>query len=165
MRGGAAAAEVAGSRFQWFCGGSQESTTAKGGVDFVIAKRGLTDRQIIWDTYTITARPAQPPPPPQGQLTFSPATLDFGKVQVGQTESKSVVIRNTTGRSVTIAARERTGTFAWELFNVSLLNNTEREVTVEFAPKSPINAAAVLIVTSNSSGSPHRISLRGTGTR
>ena len=66
-RGDTASAEVAGPRFQWLCGGSREATTAKDGVNFVIAKRGLTDRQIIWDPYTITVRPPQPPPPPTGQ--------------------------------------------------------------------------------------------------
>jgi hypothetical protein len=57
VRGGTASAEVDGPRFNWFCGGSQEATTARDGVNFVVAKRGLTDRRVIWDTYTITERP------------------------------------------------------------------------------------------------------------
>ena len=164
-RGGAAFAEVDHSRFHWFCGGSQEATTAKDGVNFVIAKRGLTDRQIIWDTYTITGRPAPPPPPPTSQLTFSDTTIDFGRVRVGEAQSKVLVIRNSTGHPVNISARESAGTFSWDAFSVSLLNNTQREVAIEFAPRSGGNATGVLIVTSNSPGSPHRIKLRGVGLR
>ena len=100
-RGGAAVAEVSGARFQWFCGGSQESTSAKDGVDFVIAKWGLTDRQIVWDTYTITSRP-QPPPPPNGRLSFSDTTLNFRRVKVGTVKSQVLTIANTTGHSVTV---------------------------------------------------------------
>jgi hypothetical protein len=164
-RGGTASAEVDHSRFHWFCGGSQEATTAKDGVNFVIAKRGLTDRQIIWDTYTITARPAPPPPPPTSQLTFSDTTIDFGRVPIREIQSKVLVIRNTTGRPVSIQARAGTGTFSWDAFSVSLLNNTQREVAIEFAPRSRGSATGVLIVTSNSPGSPHRIRLRGVGLR
>ena len=101
-RGGTASAEVDGPRFNWFCGGSQEATTARDGVNFVVAKRGLTDRRVIWDTYTITERPPPPPPPPTTELTFSPTTLDFGQVAVGDVQSETLVIRNTTGRSVNI---------------------------------------------------------------
>jgi len=162
-RGGAAFAEVDHSRFQWFCGGSQEATTAKDGVNFVIAKRGLTDRQIIWDTYTITARPAPPPPPPTSQLTFSDTTIDFGRVPIGEVQAKVLIIRNSTGRPVSIHARAGAGTFSLDAFDVSLLNNTQREVAVEFAPRSRGNATGVLTVTSNSPGSPHRIRLRGVG--
>jgi hypothetical protein len=53
-RGGTGTAELESPRFAWYCGDSLEWTSARHDVNFVIAKRGLTDRQIIWDTYERT---------------------------------------------------------------------------------------------------------------
>jgi hypothetical protein len=49
--GDTAAADVQTNRFSWFCASSQEFTTAPPGTNFVVVKRALTDRQIIWDAY------------------------------------------------------------------------------------------------------------------
>ncbi len=56
-RGGTGAVELGSNRFQWYCGGSREWTTAPYYSKFVVAKRGLTDRQIIWDSYEVLKRP------------------------------------------------------------------------------------------------------------
>ena len=56
-RGGTGAVELGDRRFRWYCGGSREWTTAPGSTRFVIVKRGITDRQIIWDSYEILERP------------------------------------------------------------------------------------------------------------
>ena len=45
---------VSSNTYGWDCGGpSNDSTTSPGGTEYVIAKRGLTDSQIIWDAYKI----------------------------------------------------------------------------------------------------------------
>ena len=106
-----------------------------------------------------------PPPPPTSQLTFSATTLNFGQVQVGGVQAETLFIRNSTGRPVHIQAPQRAGTFSWDSFAVTLLNNTQREVTVEFTPRSQGNASGALTITSDSPGSPHRILLRGFGLR
>jgi hypothetical protein len=49
--GETAAAEVGTSNFSWFCASSQEGTSAPAGTNFLVVKRALTDRQIIWDSY------------------------------------------------------------------------------------------------------------------
>ena len=108
-----------------------------------------------------TTRP--PPPPPTSQLIFSATTLNFGRVPVGDVQAETLFIRNSTGRPVQIQAPERAGTFSWDSFAVTLLNNTQREVTVEFTPRSQGNASGALTITSDSAGSPHRILLRGSG--
>lgn len=56
-KGETASVEVSTRRFSWYCGGSREWTTAPGKTRFIIAKRGLTDSQIIWDSYEILQRP------------------------------------------------------------------------------------------------------------
>ena len=108
-----------------------------------------------------TTRP--PPPPPTSQLIFSATTLNFGRVPVGDVQAETLFIRNSTGRPVQIQAPERAGTFSWDSFAVTLLNNTQREVTVEFTPRSQGNASGAFTITSDSAGSPHRILLRGSG--
>ncbi len=103
------------------------------------------------------------PPPPRSQLIFSATTLNFGRVPVGDVQAETLFIRNSTGRPAQIQAPERAGTFSWDSFAVTLLNNTQREVTVEFTPRSQGNASGALTITSDSPGSPHRILLRGSG--
>lgn len=59
-RGGAGATEIPGWEFTWYCGDSEESTTAPAGTRFLIARRGITDRQIIWNAYLIAPDPVIP---------------------------------------------------------------------------------------------------------
>jgi hypothetical protein len=56
-KGKTAWAEVSGRRYSWYCGDSREWTTAREGARLIIAKRAITDRQIIWDTYRIERSP------------------------------------------------------------------------------------------------------------
>jgi hypothetical protein len=49
--GDTAVADVQNNRFSWFCASSQEFTTAPDGTNFIVIKRALTDRQIIWESY------------------------------------------------------------------------------------------------------------------
>jgi hypothetical protein len=51
--------------FEWDCGGdTDDSTTAPGGTEYLITKRALTDRQIIYDTYKINKPDADGQPQP-----------------------------------------------------------------------------------------------------
>lgn len=51
VRGGTAHGRVPNRKFRWDCGGSRESSTCPTGTTLVVAKRALTDRQIIFDCY------------------------------------------------------------------------------------------------------------------
>ena len=55
-KGRAASAEIDARKFTWFCGNSRERTKAERGANFLIFRRGLTDRQTIWDSYSIISR-------------------------------------------------------------------------------------------------------------
>lgn len=52
-KGGTSSAMLFNSYFRWDCGTSPESTFAPDRTKFVIAKRAITDRQIIWDAYEL----------------------------------------------------------------------------------------------------------------
>lgn len=56
-RGRTGAVEISGRSFEWYCGENREFAVAPAKTQFLIAKRGLTDRQVIWDAYQILERP------------------------------------------------------------------------------------------------------------
>ena len=62
-------------QFSWACVSDgtpsrfSDSTTGPANTGFVIVRRAITDRQVIWDTYQVLARPPGTTPPPQPQPT------------------------------------------------------------------------------------------------
>ena len=93
-RGETKAFEVCSNRFSWKCGSCKEWTTAPSKARFVIAKRGLTDRQIIWDCYQILAYPPGVVAPPRVEVKLgSERDKCSGTLRVKRRDGKYVKIR------------------------------------------------------------------------
>jgi hypothetical protein len=102
-----------------------------------------------------------------GQLTTSPATLGFGNVQVGSSQTLAETITNSGGTSVTISAAGATGSgFSASGMNLPMTLNPGQSasLSVTFAPASGSSASGNLAITSNASNSALSIALSGTGT-
>lgn len=104
-----------------------------------------------------------------------PSSVSFGKVAVGDMRTRVVSFENTTGSNVMISIPEPpdspTGpgapgvpTFSWTPTGNNLLRRgDEMNVHVMFAPGANEQARMTLTITGSDSGSPHSITLRGTG--
>ena len=101
-----------------------------------------------------------------GQLSVSPATLDFGSVIVGQTKSLSATL-SATGSDVSVAsATPSTSEFALSgiSFPLSLAAGQSSLFTVTFRPQASGTATANASFASNASNSSLLESLTGSGT-
>ena len=102
-----------------------------------------------------------------GQLTANPASLAFGSVQVGGTQTLMDSFTNTGGTSVTISRATVSGTgFSITGLSFPLLLNPGASLTFStvFAPQSAASATGGIIVSSNASNPTLNVSLSGTGT-
>src|SRR5712692_6520400 len=101
-----------------------------------------------------------------GQLSISPATLDFGSVVVGQSKSLTATL-SATGSSVTVSSAT-TSTPEFALSGLSLPSTIaagqSASVTVTFTPQASGTATASTSFTSDASNSPALESLTGSGT-
>jgi hypothetical protein len=101
-----------------------------------------------------------------GQLAVSPASLNFGKVPVGKTESKTGTL--TAGDSsirVTSAAWTGEGfSVSGIVFPVIVPAGQSVSFRVTFAPPKAGNSAGNISFVSDASNSPHAASFRGNGT-
>ena len=113
-----------------------------------------------------------PPPTPVARIT--PAGLDFGNLVVGSTSSAQTVhLSNTGDGPLTVADVELGGTdpfdFAFNAnvddgcFGATLAPGASCEVDVFFQPTTLGSRSATLNFSGNASGSPHSVSLTGTG--
>jgi Abnormal spindle-like microcephaly-assoc'd, ASPM-SPD-2-Hydin len=102
----------------------------------------------------------------QGSLTASPASLDFGTVQTGSSQSLSVSITNSGGTSVTVSQATISGT-GFSLGSLTLpftlAAGQSKSVSVTFAPSAAGAATGNLSIVSNASNSTLNIALSGTG--
>jgi hypothetical protein len=101
-----------------------------------------------------------------GQLSVSPATMDFGSVIVGQTKSLSATL-SATGSGVSVAsATPSTSEFAVSgiSFPLSLAAGQSSLFTVTFRPQASGTATANASFASNASNSSLLESLTGSGT-
>ena len=104
-----------------------------------------------------------------------PSSLSFGQVVVGDVRTRTIPIKNTTGSNVMLtipdSPKPPTGpgapgiaTFSWHPTGTQLLRRGEEmNVTVSFAPAANEQAQMTMTITGNDSGSPHSVTLRGTG--
>ena len=112
---------------------------------------------------------------PLGNSTFPVASLSsssiaFGNQGVGTTSSPSVVtLTNTGGATLNITSIAVTGSQSSDFAQTntcgaSLAVNVSCSVSVTFTPTVASSRSASVGITDNASGSPHTISLAGTGT-
>jgi hypothetical protein len=100
-----------------------------------------------------------------GALSAAPASISFGNVQAGTTQSQSDTISNTGGTSVTITQSTVTGAgFGTTGLNLPLTLAPGQSATVNviFAPQSTGGATGNVALTNDGSGSPLNITLSGT---
>ena len=123
-----------------------------------------------------SAQPPSPPGPvtPPGPsaapaISWSPPSLSFGDVQVGQNKTLNLSISNTGNAALTASGITVTGTDAAQ-FTVSPTTftvnpgATAQTLTVTFTPSSAGSKSAYLSIAHNAFGSPSSIALIGNGT-
>jgi hypothetical protein len=101
-----------------------------------------------------------------GQLSITPATLNFGKVMVGESGTQAAVFA-ATGGSVTISsAASSSSLFALPgaTFPVTIAAGASVPVNVTFTPQNAGAASAKLSFSSNASNAQSSEAVAGTGT-
>ena len=102
-------------------------------------------------------------------MTLTPTNLVFGSQLVGTTSaSQSSTLRNSGTASLTIASITVVGANAGEFGQtndcpVSLAANATCTITVTFSPSATGSRAATVQISDNAVGSPHALTLSGTG--
>jgi hypothetical protein len=100
---------------------------------------------------------------PTPTLRF-PASIEFGSVPIGETRQRRLTITNTSDTSATVSLpAPLPGRFEWNAFTGTLACGGTADVFVEFTPVSEGTTQRTLTATSNATGSPHSVSLRGRG--
>jgi len=101
-----------------------------------------------------------------GQLATNPASLAFGSVQVGSSQTMTETLTNSGGASVTISAASATGsgfTASGLSLPTTLSVGQSVNFNVTFAPTSGSTVSGSLAITSNASNSALNVPLSGTG--
>ncbi len=102
-------------------------------------------------------------------VTLTPATLAFAATTVGATStSKAVTLKNAGTSTLNITSIAVTGTNAasFQQLNTcgtTLAGSASCTILVDFKPTATGALTASLVVTDNSTGSPHSVALSGTG--
>jgi hypothetical protein len=101
-----------------------------------------------------------------GALTPSPASLNFGSVEVGSDQALTETLTNSGGSSVTVTQVNPTGT-GYSVSGLSLpltlTAGQSQGFTVTFAPSSTGNSSGNLAITSNASDASLNVPLSGNG--
>jgi hypothetical protein len=103
--------------------------------------------------------------PLSGVLSAAPASISFGNVQVGTTQSQSDTLSNTGGTILTITQAAVSGSgFSTTGLNLPLTLGPGQSATfsIVFSPQSAGSASGNLALTNDSSTSPLNITLSGT---
>ncbi len=103
--------------------------------------------------------------PVPGALNASPASITFGNVQVGTSQTQSDTLSNTGGTSITLAQAAVTGAaFSTTGLNLPLTLAPGQGVTfsIVFNPQAAGSATGTVAVTNDSTGSALNIALSGT---
>ena len=101
--------------------------------------------------------------------SLSPSSLAFGSQSVGAASTvQSVTLSNTGNAALSITSLALTGTNAASFAQAntcgsSLAAGANCTVSVTFRPSATGSSTASLSITDNASGSPHKVSLSGTG--
>jgi N,N-dimethylformamidase beta subunit-like, C-terminal/HYDIN/CFA65/VesB-like, Ig-like domain/Cep192 domain 4 len=103
-------------------------------------------------------------------VTLSPTSLAFGSQQVGTTTvAQTTTLTNTGTGSLTISSIGVTGTNAGDFTQTNtcpstLAANAGCTISVTFSPAATGSRTASVTVTDNATGSPHSVTLSGSGT-
>jgi hypothetical protein len=101
-----------------------------------------------------------------GQLALSPASVSFGNINVGSSQSQNVSLTNAGGSSATISAASVTGsgfTMTGPAVPFTLSTGQSASFTVTFKPGTAGAAAGSIVVTSNAADASLSAALTGTG--
>ncbi len=101
----------------------------------------------------------------QGGLSASPSSVSFGNIDVGQTSSTTITLKNSGTASVSISSSSLTGSsFSMSTLAAQTLGAGQTtSFSVTFKPTSAVSATGSVSIASNAPGSPLAISLNGTG--
>ena len=99
-------------------------------------------------------------------VALSPGSLAFGSQLVGTTSNPlNVSLTNTGGSNLTISGIAVNGDFAQtDTCGNSIVAGATCSITVRFAPTATGPRSGAVTITDNAAGSPHLVSLSGTGT-
>jgi hypothetical protein len=106
-----------------------------------------------------------------GTVTISPASMNFGKVNVGTASTtKSATLTNTGSVTLNVSSIAITGANPTDFSQTSncpssLIAGAHCTITVRFSPLVTGNLSASATVTDNATGSPQAITLIGTGVK
>lgn len=108
---------------------------------------------------------SQTPPPPAPSVSLSPATLTFGAVNVQSTSAAQTVALTNSGKAtLTITGISATGDFAQtNTCGTSVAAGGSCSIAVTFTPAAAGQRTGSISIADNAAGSPHIISLAGTG--
>jgi hypothetical protein len=99
------------------------------------------------------------------QLALSAFELDFGTLGVGEASIRTLVVRNTGTQAVQVTVPSdapSSSAFSWNAVGpVSLDIGQALDIQIDFSPLHTGTHHGVLTVTSDTPGSPQRVSLRG----
>jgi hypothetical protein len=103
---------------------------------------------------------------PQPQITVSPTSVNFGNVDVGQSNSQSITVSNPGNAALNITQATVSGT-AFSLSGLTLplaINPGQSAVwTASFSPASATSFTGSISITSNAASSPATVAVSGTG--
>jgi hypothetical protein len=99
------------------------------------------------------------------QAGLSPSTLTFAALMVGSTSaSQPVILSNSGGAAMTLASIAASGDFAQtNTCGSSVAAGANCTINVTFTPTEGGGRSGAITVTDNASGTPHTVSLAGTG--
>ena len=95
-------------------------------------------------------------------LTFSPTSVNFGSVSIGNTPSQMINV-SSAGGATTFTSVVLTGSGDFSKTNTCSGSLTSCSTTVQYAPSTTGPASATLTYTDSASGSPQTVAITGTG--
>jgi hypothetical protein len=112
---------------------------------------------------------SSPPPPPAPIVLLGPSLLTFSQQNVGSTSApQTATMSNIGNASLSISSIATGGTNSGDFVQTntcgsSLAAGANCTISVTFTPAAAGSRSASLVITDNASGSPHTVSLSGTG--
>ena len=138
-------------------------------VDFTPAATGTRTGEILIDT-NVFVDPRQVLLVGEGVAnapvaSFTPSSVNFGTVGVGQTASQTVTLENTGNDTLTINGFSTASPFSFTNIDCggSLAPSDTCEIEVDFTPTSETGFSDSLTLDSNTSGAPPSVGLSGVG--
>lgn len=101
---------------------------------------------------------------PQVGLSIEPSAVTFGSVAVGETASRTVRIKNTTGGPVTVRLpASPPGVFEWAAVDTEIPDGESITIPIRFHAVDRAIRTETVRITSTAAGSPHTMHLAGKG--